>query len=189
MPARDPAAGDDEVTIFAASNQHAPAGHADRSSRPHLAERPWRDVVRVDVGNGPLRAGPSRTSRSGGRGTDGDFVRATRRRYFDRQVEDQPVLADLEVRIVEQFHRRGAEDFSVDANWKARRKTTNRRPPVAAHEYERRRWHRGQHRQQHAALAAPTKQVSAEAKLAVLAVEREVRHPGARGELQKRVAA
>src|SRR5690349_5582355 len=95
---------------------------------------------------------------------------AVRDRRVDGGIEDQSELPNLEVRVVEQLHRRGAEHLSIDANGITRGQPPDRGSPVATDEDERGGRQLRQYRQEHAALTAAAKQVGAEAKLAVLTV-------------------
>src|SRR5690242_1083602 len=127
-----------ELTLLAPPDEHPGPRHTDDSSRSHLAQEPRRDVVRVDIGDWPFHPGPSIAARRGRAACARDVVRAVRGWNVHRQVEDQSMLANLEMRVVEQLHRGGAEDLAVDANRKARWQTADRRSAVAAHEDQRR---------------------------------------------------
>src|SRR5436305_5246339 len=100
------------MTVFAATDEHSRARYADDASRSHLAQQPWGYVVRVDVRNRPFGARPSHATRRrfAAGATARDIVSAVCCRYIDGQVEDESMLTDLEMRIVEQFRRRRAED-------------------------------------------------------------------------------
>src|ERR1051325_8428976 len=119
MTPRDAAARHDEVALFTAADQHAGAGHTDDTARAHLAQEPGRDVVRVDVRDRPLRTRAASASRGRRATARRALVRAVRGRRVDGEIEYQPMLADFQMRVVEQFHGCRAKNFAVNPDGEA----------------------------------------------------------------------
>src|SRR5256885_14062919 len=108
------------MTLFASTDEHTRTRNSDDPAGAHLAQQPRRDVVWVDVGNGPLGGWPADAAGRRRAASCLDGVRPIRGGNIYREIEDETMLADLEMRVVQQLHRSGAEDLTVDADGEAR---------------------------------------------------------------------